>query len=51
LLGPTLVQGNLLGPEAVSQYRRILEEKNSSIEAYKRHAFLQIDPSSTGWQK
>ena len=43
LLGPTVVQGSLLGLEAANRYREILEEKNSSIELYKRHSFLRQD--------
>ncbi|WP_353258500.1 Eco57I restriction-modification methylase domain-containing protein, partial [Prochlorothrix hollandica] len=43
LLGPTVVQGNLLQPLAASEYQRILEDKNYHIALYKTHAFLPGD--------
>jgi len=33
-------QGNLLQSLAVNQYKAILEDKNQSIELYKKHAFI-----------
>jgi type I restriction-modification system DNA methylase subunit len=44
LLGPTVVQGNLLQGLAASEYQQILEDKNQSIALYKKHAFQQADP-------
>jgi hypothetical protein len=43
LLGPTVVQGSLLGLVAANRYREILEEKNRSIDLYKCHSFLRQD--------
>lgn len=43
LLGPTVVQGNLLQGLAASEYQQILEDKNRSIALYKKHAFQQAD--------
>ncbi|MFN6535275.1 MAG: Eco57I restriction-modification methylase domain-containing protein [Nostoc sp. EkiNYC01] len=34
------LQGNLLQSLAADNYKKILEEKNTSIELYKKHAFL-----------
>jgi hypothetical protein len=34
------LQGNLLQSLAADNYKKILEEKNKSIELYKKHAFL-----------
>ena len=36
-------QGNLLQLDAANSYRQILEEKNRSIELYKKHSFLRKD--------
>lgn len=47
LFGPTVVQGNLLGLEAANRYREILDEKNRSIEMYKKHAFQRDDAGGT----
>ena len=33
-------QGNLLQPLAAANYKTILDEKNKSIELYKKHAFI-----------
>ncbi|TVQ53220.1 MAG: ATP-binding protein [Spirulina sp. DLM2.Bin59] len=43
LLGPTVVQGNLLQPLVASEYERILADKNRSVDLYKKHAFLGVD--------
>ncbi|MDB9494587.1 hypothetical protein PN441_17300 [Spirulina major CS-329] len=43
LLGPTVIQGNLLSGLAASEYETILKEKNQSIELYKKHAFQAVD--------
>ena len=40
-------QGNLLQLLAASNYRQILEEKNRSIEQYKKHAFEAKDVEGT----
>ncbi|MGK7873812.1 MAG: DNA methyltransferase [Xenococcaceae cyanobacterium] len=40
-------QGNLLQSLAASNYRQILEDKNQSIELYKKHAFELEDGSGT----
>ncbi|MEH2325449.1 MAG: DNA methyltransferase [Nostoc sp.] len=34
------LQGNLLQSLAADNYKKILEEKNKSIESYKKHAFI-----------
>ncbi|MFN6496785.1 MAG: Eco57I restriction-modification methylase domain-containing protein [Nostoc sp. DedQUE01] len=34
------LQGNLLQSLAADNYKKILEEKNTSVELYKKHAFL-----------
>ncbi|NER78892.1 MAG: ATP-binding protein [Leptolyngbya sp. SIO1D8] len=36
-------QGNLLQLDAANSYHQILEEKNRSIELYKKHSFLHKD--------
>jgi hypothetical protein len=41
LLGETAIQGNLLNYLAASEYQKILEDKNKSIDLYKKHAFQQ----------
>jgi hypothetical protein len=43
LLEPTVLQGNLLQPLAASAYQQILEDKNTSVELYKKHAFQKED--------
>ncbi len=40
LLGPTVLQSNLLQGVDASEYRRILDEKNKNIAMYKKDAFL-----------
>ncbi|AFY39856.1 putative transcriptional regulator [[Leptolyngbya] sp. PCC 7376] len=40
LIGQTVIQGNLLNALAASEYQRILEDKNKSIDLYKKHSFL-----------
>jgi Alw26I/Eco31I/Esp3I family type II restriction m6 adenine DNA methyltransferase len=40
-------QGNLLQLDAANNYRAILDEKNRSIELYKKHSFLRSDPNGT----
>lgn len=47
LLEPVVVQHSLLGLEAANRYREILEEKNRSIELYKKHAFQREDTGGT----
>ena len=42
-LSPTVLQGNLLQGLAASEYRQILEDKNTSIDLYKKHAFQKDD--------
>ncbi|MBG1265951.1 Eco57I restriction-modification methylase domain-containing protein [Nostoc sp. WHI] len=34
------LQGNLLQPLAADNYKKILEDKNKSVELYKEHAFI-----------
>ena len=43
LLGQTVIQGNLLNSLAASEYQKILEDKNKSIDLYKKHAFQRHD--------
>ncbi|OKH17066.1 Eco57I restriction-modification methylase domain-containing protein [[Limnothrix rosea] IAM M-220] len=46
LIGQTVIQGNLLNALAASEYQRILEDKNKSIDLYKKHSFLSDDSRS-----
>jgi hypothetical protein len=46
LLVETVIQGNLLNSLAASEYQRILEDKNTSIDLYKKHAFQKYDEST-----
>ncbi|WP_292744073.1 DNA methyltransferase [Nostoc sp. NMS4] len=41
-------QGNLLQPLIADNYKAILEEKNKSIELYKKHAFIPGDEKLPG---
>uniref|UniRef100_UPI003593AF98 Eco57I restriction-modification methylase domain-containing protein n=1 Tax=Nostoc sp. TaxID=1180 RepID=UPI003593AF98 len=41
------LQGNLLQSLAADNYKRILEEKNKSVELYKKHAFLSKELPDT----
>ena len=41
-------QGNLLQQLTADNYKRILEEKNNSIELYKKHAFVPGEEKLTG---
>jgi hypothetical protein len=43
LLQTTAIQGNLLNALAASEYEKILDDKNKSIELYKKHAFQRQD--------
>jgi hypothetical protein len=43
LIGKTVIQGNLLNALAASEYQKILEDKNKSIDLYKKHAFQKYD--------
>ncbi|MCS7032193.1 MAG: endonuclease domain-containing protein, partial [Gloeomargarita sp. SKYG116] len=42
--GEGILQGNLLQALAASAYQQILEDKNTSIALYKKHAFQPTDP-------
>jgi len=42
--GEGVFQGNYLQPLAASAYQQILEDKNRSIDLYKKHAFQPADP-------
>ncbi|MBN3869968.1 Eco57I restriction-modification methylase domain-containing protein [Nostoc sp. JL33] len=41
------LQGNLLQSLAADKYQKILEEKNKSVELYKKHAFLSKELPDT----
>ncbi|MCC5629548.1 ATP-binding protein [Nostoc sphaeroides CHAB 2801] len=41
------LQGNLLQSLAADNYKQILEEKNKSVELYKKHAFLPKELTDT----
>lgn len=41
------LQGNLLQPLEAANYKKILEDKNKSIELYKKHAFLPAEEHGT----
>jgi tRNA G10 N-methylase Trm11 len=41
--GEGVLQGNLLQTLAASAYQQILEDKNASVELYKKHAFHKDD--------
>ncbi|MBR8835779.1 MAG: ATP-binding protein [Stigonema ocellatum SAG 48.90 = DSM 106950] len=41
-------QGNLLQPLAAANYKAILEDKNKSIELYKKHAFIPGEEKLAG---
>lgn len=42
------LQGNLLQPLAAANYKAILEDKNKSIELYKKHAFIPGEEKLAG---
>jgi hypothetical protein len=42
------LQGNLLQSLAADNYKKILEEKNKSVELYKKHAFIPGEEQFTG---
>ncbi|QFS45166.1 Eco57I restriction-modification methylase domain-containing protein [Nostoc sphaeroides] len=45
------LQGNLLQSLAADNYKQILEEKNKSVELYKKHAFLPKELTDTDTPK
>ncbi len=47
LFQETYVQGTLLQPDTVITYRQILEEKNASIDSYKKKAFASEKDGET----
>lgn len=42
------LQGNLLQSLAADNYKKIIEDKNKSVESYKKHAFIPGEEQLVG---